>query len=250
MVICWKSESTNISFSFAFLNSKFFETRISIVAICFYFSVFNLNPTKTKMVTYPPKKGKRFPSRYFINATSIENVDEMKDLGIIFDSKMTFKPHIDEIILKSKRVSALSFERELHAPQLNLKIICTYLLPIIEYAPLIWFPQLKNVITQLEKSLRFATRTALGSPYRNDHPNYLSYDQRWLGPELISIEETYPTSVVILAHKMTNDHLKTSLNPSLALQLKPESNYAQTKYIRNRQTLHSTESTLNYDGNN
>lgn len=83
--------------------------------------------------------------------------------------------------------------------------------------PITWFPNRRITIKALEKSLRFATRTALGSPYRNDHPNYLSYDQP--STHFYSIEERYLTSAIIMAHKMINEHIKTKLNPSLALQL-------------------------------
>lgn len=64
------------------------------------FNQLDINASKTKKVSYLPKSAFA-SSQYYINATPIENVKEMKDLGILFESKITFKPHIDEVIMKS-----------------------------------------------------------------------------------------------------------------------------------------------------
>lgn len=133
----------------------------------------------------------------------IENLHEHQDLGVTFDSKLTFATHYQRILTKSNRICALSykFAKELHSPQLNLEIIQTYLMPIIEYLSILWYPIKKNKIYQLEKCSRFATRTALGAPYRNDDVKYLSYDQRLLALEMIFVEETFITSTVILTNR-------------------------------------------------
>jgi hypothetical protein len=41
---------------------------------------------------------------YSINATALERVDEIKDLGVIMDGRMSFSPHIEAIISKSSRI--------------------------------------------------------------------------------------------------------------------------------------------------
>lgn len=181
----------------------------------------DLIPSKTKKVSFFRKK-RNFNSHYYINATTIENVNEHSDLGVIFDSKLTFDTHFnDSVIAKSSRICALSykFAKELHAPQLNIKIIQTYLLQIIEYLPILWYPTKRNKIYILEKCLRFATRTALRAPYRNDHANYLTYDQRLLALDLISIEDRFRSSIIILIKKILDDETKSTFGPILALNL-------------------------------
>lgn len=90
----------------------------------------------------------------------IENKDELKDLGIIFDSKMTFSRHIEEVLIKSTRISALSFKfaKELRTPSLHIKIIFTYLVPILEYVSIICFPQKKPKIKAMERCSCYTTR--------------------------------------------------------------------------------------------
>lgn len=99
-----------------------------------------LNPAKTKKVSYYPKNKRRYNSHYYINASTIENQDTYKDLGITFDSQLTYDQHIHGVLTKSTRISALSykFAKELRTPQLDLRIIYTYLVPILEYVSIIW----------------------------------------------------------------------------------------------------------------
>jgi hypothetical protein len=44
-----------------------------------------------------------------INGTALERVDEIKDLGVIMDGKMSFLPHIEASISKSSRMLVGSF---------------------------------------------------------------------------------------------------------------------------------------------
>jgi hypothetical protein len=41
---------------------------------------------------------------YSINETTLEKVEEIKDLGEIVDGRMSFLPHIEAIISKSSRM--------------------------------------------------------------------------------------------------------------------------------------------------
>ena len=57
-----------------------------------------LNPTKCKSLTLtmtlrrPPVQ-----TKYFIAGTELEHVDEIRDLGVTIDSKLTFAPHVSDI---------------------------------------------------------------------------------------------------------------------------------------------------------
>jgi hypothetical protein len=41
---------------------------------------------------------------YSVNRTALERVNEIKDLGVIMDGRMSFLPHIETIISKSSRM--------------------------------------------------------------------------------------------------------------------------------------------------
>jgi hypothetical protein len=46
----------------------------------------------------------RYPFPYSIDVTTLERVDEIKGLGVIMDSRMTFLSHIEAIISESSRM--------------------------------------------------------------------------------------------------------------------------------------------------
>ena len=67
-----------------------------------------LNPSKCKSFTITLR---RAPVRteYFINATKLEHVGEIRDLGIILDTKLTFAAHVNSIVSRANRSLGLLF---------------------------------------------------------------------------------------------------------------------------------------------
>jgi len=54
---------------------------------------------------------KKYPivTNYFVGSTALEYVDILRDLGVILDTKLTFRPHIDNSIKKANRALGLLF---------------------------------------------------------------------------------------------------------------------------------------------
>jgi hypothetical protein len=60
---------------------------------------------------------------YSINGTALERVDEIKDLGVIMDGRISFLPNIEAIISKSARMLGgfiKRISREFHDPYTSL----------------------------------------------------------------------------------------------------------------------------------
>jgi hypothetical protein len=100
----------------------------------------------------------RHPSYTLANAT-IPVVQEMKDLGILIDSNLTFTKHITAIsnsaIGKVYRIRNNFFGSEL---QLYKRLLTTYIRPTLEYASTIWFPNQINTMQKSEKAVRKLTK--------------------------------------------------------------------------------------------
>lgn len=79
----------------------------------------SLNPTKTMHASYTKNGRVNFNSRYFINRDVIQKHNVVKDLGVIFDEKLTFKEHNQNLKLKSTRITAMSlrFAKGIGVPQ-------------------------------------------------------------------------------------------------------------------------------------
>jgi hypothetical protein len=67
---------------------------------------FDPNAGKCKSISFS-RNMRPIEFIYSINGTALERVDEIKDLGVIMDGKMSFLPHIEAIISKSSRMLGL-----------------------------------------------------------------------------------------------------------------------------------------------
>ena len=104
----------------------------------------SLNPAKCKSFTMTLR---RAPVRthYYINDTELEHVPEMRDLGVILDTKLTFAAHISHIVSRANRSLGLMI-RSFQTGSKRSKFRCAALLAayfsnvrsILEYCGVIW----------------------------------------------------------------------------------------------------------------
>lgn len=58
-------------------------------------------------MSYTAKKKIPFPLRYYIQTERIIQKETVKDLGVTFDAHLTFGAHIQGIVTKSNRLTAI-----------------------------------------------------------------------------------------------------------------------------------------------
>ena len=131
----------------------------------------NLNIQKCKSITFSRSKTNIMGS-YFINDIQLEIVDQMRDLGVIFDNKMTFKQHI--YLTVNKGYLTLGFVRrqcrQFRNPQVLLTLYNSLVKPLLTYSSVVWSPFQSNFKIKLERvQHRFfriiAPRLNLPDPY-------------------------------------------------------------------------------------
>jgi len=89
----------------------------------------------------------------------IAEAEEEKDLGVIVDSKISFKKHINEKCKKARQLTMLirrSFEYL--SPEVFRKLYIAIVRPHLEYAQSIWSPYHNGEIDKIEKVQRRATK--------------------------------------------------------------------------------------------
>ena len=118
-----------------------------------------LNPTKCKAITFTLRK-KPIVSTYSINQTALERVSEIRDLGVILDSKLTFGPHIDSVVGRANRalgmyLRSLSSHRELRGkkfPPAPLIVgFNAHIRSIVEFGSVIWAGTAKTHLKRIER---------------------------------------------------------------------------------------------------
>lgn len=162
-----------------------------------------LNGTKTVHVSFVTRVSNNFNSIYHIESERITKKDQMRDLGVIFDSKLTFIPHVKDVIMRANRAFGIAyrFQRELHAPKLMSKLMSVYITPIMEYCSIIWARKNITIEDELDKILNRSTMIALRIGGRL-HPNYIESTERLKKLNLISFRHRRIISSVVTIFKI------------------------------------------------
>lgn len=76
-----------------------------------------LNPSKTKVITYS-RKTHPFQFSYSLIKARLSKVSEVRDLGVLFDSSLSFTPHIRQLAGRALRSlgAVCKFSRDFTSP--------------------------------------------------------------------------------------------------------------------------------------
>lgn len=129
----------------------------------------------------------QFINGYTINGTSITKVNLIRDLGIIFDSKLTFEPHFKHIVKTSFKMLGF-ISRSLYKFR-NIETYTTlynsYVRSITEYCASVWSPYYQTHIDSIERIQKKFTRMI----FRKFHYPYECYEMRLRRLEMLSLED-------------------------------------------------------------
>ena len=119
-------------------------------------------------------------SVYTINDQPITRVTQHPYLGVMFDSTMSFSPHINNITCKAMRT--LNFvKRNLHKCDSNTKSLAytSLVRPTLEYASSVWDPYLNKSILAIEMVQRRAARWVKSDYHWNSSVTAMLCDLQW-----------------------------------------------------------------------
>lgn len=146
---------------------------------------------------------------YHINNQELSRTEQIRDLGVIFDKKLTFKSHIDKIV--SSSCSTLGFikrrAREFNDPYTTKTLYTSLVQPILEYASVIWSPYRQIDIDRIEsvqkQFLIFALRPLGFTGYNLPH-----YTNRLLLLNMTTLENRRTISSALLAFDLLRHNIK------------------------------------------
>ena len=114
-----------------------------------------LAPDKCLQASIKTTGNSTTPNKYTIRSRPISFLDNIRDLGVLIDSKLTFKAHINNIIHKAFiRLSLKCFRSR--DKRILTRAYCTYVRPILEYCSPVWSPHNKQLITRSNMSKGFS----------------------------------------------------------------------------------------------
>lgn len=123
-----------------------------------------LNLNKTFYVCFTRLNCPIFMEFYVMNRR-INQVNEILDLGVIFDSKLTFNSHIDYIIPKAYAVMAFinRHSKEFDDPYVKKILYSSFVRSKLEYALIVWNPTTSVKINRVERIQKKFLKSALSS---------------------------------------------------------------------------------------
>lgn len=174
---------------------------------------FTINAAKTFHVSYIKKVANRIDTRYYIEDIPIQKVDEISDLGVVFDSRLSFSTHVERLKTRvvNMTITASRYVNEIHCHALMTKIVDTYIRPIIEYNSVVWRHIRPTLLKKLENVLHRSTRIALNLPYRTDDPRYQNFNNRLNQMNMLTFEERRNIASVVFVIKLLNGELNSKV---------------------------------------
>lgn len=135
----------------------------------------DLNVSKCFIMSFSRKKN-LISYNYTLQSQHLKRVSEMRDLGVIHDSKFIFDSHITSIVGKASK--SLGFIMRCSKEFKNIKTIkilySTYVRCHLEYASQIWNPRYAVYIDRIERIQRKLIRFLNFKTYNNEKNYYKS----------------------------------------------------------------------------
>lgn len=122
-----------------------------------------LNVDKCCLISFTSKKN-RLLYQYYLDGKQLSRVDTVRDLGVLFDTKLTFRPHFENILKKSNRLSGfiLRSTRDFKSPQSTLFLFFSLVRSVLEYCCPVWSPfyqvHIDNIERVQKKFVKFVCR--------------------------------------------------------------------------------------------
>jgi hypothetical protein len=167
-------------------------------------NVLTLNVSKTKYIPFALKSSRLPSSNYFLTAhecatgvfpclcPAVQRTEEIKYLGIVLDQSLTFKPHIDSLVPKLRKLIFI-FKTLKHVADRNILKMVYYALcqSIAGYCITVWGGAAKSHLIQAERAQRAILKVAAGLPFR--HPTHELYTS-W---NLLTIRQIFIQNTIL-----------------------------------------------------
>lgn len=141
----------------------------------------DVNPLKCSVISFSKKKQTIF-FKYVLSGTEIERVNQVKDLGVILDSQLSFKQHISYAVDKASKALGFIFRiaKDFTDIYCLKSLYCSLSRSILEYCSVVWTPHYNNSAERVESVQRRFMRFALRKLPWLDPFRLPSYESRCL----------------------------------------------------------------------
>jgi Reverse transcriptase (RNA-dependent DNA polymerase) len=226
-------------------DAKFLQTKLNDLAKWCIDNKLNLNVNKCHSISFTRRRNK-INFVYNLENKNLDAVSKIRDLGILFDDKLTFKPHCDIVINRAKGL--LGFIKRRAKEFVNVwvtkQLYLTYVRSVLEFGSVIWLPHTADYISKIEsvqkQFLLFALRHRY-NPY--DYASLPSYEHRLNIIELESLESRRENLSAVFIFNILQDQINST-------ELKNEVKINNNRTTRISKYLLESNHSTNYGYNN
>ena len=195
------------------------------------------NPTKTKYIIFSKKYERPQYGNLFLENKQIEKVEHHKQLGIIFNSRLTWEEHVTEKCEDAgKRLSVIKRLPETISPYTKLHIYTSFVRPVLEYGSSLFDNLSCEQSQQLEGIQRQAAISITRAYSHTSNERLLSE----LG--LTSLKTRRTKAKLNLFHKIYHGQAPDYLKSLIPKKVAPQNQYN----LRQPQNIHLPKITKNY----
>lgn len=200
-----------------------------------------LNVKKCKVMTFS-RTANFIESTYKLNGQNLERCESFSDLGVLFDRKLSFTPHIENIISKAfSRLGMIKrWAKELNDPYVTKSLYVGLVRSILEFSCQVWNPFYNIHIKRIESVQKQFLLFALKNLNWNDQLRLPPYKHRLLLLNMNTLEDRRKTLSCILVVNIILGRIDSPFLLSLIQFKCPQRN------LRNFEPLKEINSTLNY----
>ena len=100
---------------------------------------------------------------FSLNYVVLKRVNVIRDLGVLLDSTLLYRDHIDSIVYRTNKVLGMicAMAKDIRDPLCLKALYCSLVRPILEYASVVWSPINAASFLRVERVQRNFTRIAV-----------------------------------------------------------------------------------------
>lgn len=193
-----------------------------------------LNTSKCFLMSFSTTKYDYADYPYKINGERLQKVDQVKDLGVLLDRELSFRPHYEYLISSCyKMIGFLSrIGKDFRNPRSLILLYYSFIRSKLEYCAVIWTPFYQVHIDAIERvQARFLRMLTYRYGLKYTQRSYLS---RRLHFKVSTLENRRTEIMLTTLHKILHSTLSTTLASTLNLNI-PNS---RPRAVKNRNTFH------------
>ena len=170
---------------------------LSVLSRWFSMNFLQINAAKTQAIAIGPSS---YQYDFHLNDSNVHTKDTLKILGVVLDSKLTFKAHIKQQLNKGcAKASALRRIRKFISKDVLVRLYKAYVLPHLEYCSPLLLGVGNAETTKIETTNYFILRTILG------FSKSVSYDFLLKLADIKSLENRRQFQSLVMLYKCLYD---------------------------------------------